>query len=253
MSERSDAGPSDITSWQVEILRLTAFPSPTAQIEPNWWSDLIGKSPDLTTTTKSGESQEEGEYEKGKLILKTQPARIDWYYAPSASITQEVLQQGFVTIGAFPEIRDQFKELMLRWLEKAPMLQRLAFGAILFQSAPDRDASYRLLERYVPFQMDPQGSFDFLYQINRPRKLQRGLAGVTVNRLNRWQAMMFQSGPFVPQRAFSPTIEQHVIRLEFDINTHPELTQEISPRKAQELFGELVDLGTEITQNGDRP
>jgi len=253
MSAKSDANPSDLASWQVEVLRLTAFPSPTAQIEPNWWSDLAGKPPDLKTTTKRGESQEEGEYENGKLILKTQPTRIDWYYAPSEQITQEGYQQGFVTMGSFPDIRDQFRELILRWLEKGPTLQRLAFGAILFRFVPDRDTSYRLLERYVPFTMDPQGSFDFIYQINRPRKLQRGLPSVAVNRLNRWQAMMFQGGPLDLQRGFSPTIEQHVIRLELDINTHPELTREISPGTAKEIFSELVDLATELAQNGDRP
>jgi hypothetical protein len=40
-----------LSTWQVQVLRLTGFPSPVAQVQPDtWWRDLTDESPETRTS-----------------------------------------------------------------------------------------------------------------------------------------------------------------------------------------------------------
>jgi hypothetical protein len=43
------------------------------------------------------------------------------------------------------------------------------------------------------------------------------------------------------------------VRLEVDMNTVPEYPTPLEPQNLPDLFGELVDLGAEVTEKGDIP
>ena len=101
-----------------------------------------------------------------------------------------------------------------------------------------REEGYRTLSNYLEFDLDPK-SFDFNYQINRPR-VSNALSGVAINRLSRWSVRSHQTGTLVVTSMESELgPKKYQCRLEVDINTHPE-TSDLSPRaKLSELLDEM--------------
>ena len=85
MSQQNVAGRLSLEVWQAGILRLTAFPSPAAQLgELTWWKDLVGEPPETKISQpRTGGQQEEGRFDEGrKLVLRIEPTRIDWLLTP---------------------------------------------------------------------------------------------------------------------------------------------------------------------------
>jgi hypothetical protein len=153
-----------------------------------------------------------------------------------------------------------FVGLVLAWLNDAPALQRIAFGAILRLPVNDRIFGYQKLASYLHHvDLDPVGSTEFLYQINRPRKSKSGVENLSINRLSKWSVAFTQQATYTvqdPQAAqFQLTGLQKDIhcRLELDINTVPDIEGDFAAKDAQQIFNELVDLGREIATNGDIP
>lgn len=185
--------------WQAETMRLTAFPGPAARIaEPTWWADLVGEPPEAKISRpRKGGQQEEGIFEGRKLVLVVEPSRIDWLLIPADH--QDGEMGDIPTIGSFPEALDAFSQLMLRWfaLGTCPPVRRLAFGAILLQPVEDRQTGYRQISAYLPsVRLDPEGSSDFSYQINRPRDSTSGISGLRINRLSKWSSYL-ENGPIL--------------------------------------------------------
>jgi len=245
----------DTVHWQAQSFRLTAFLSPSAQIvEQDWWKKLTGELPDRKTSEpKTGIQQEEGRFKDdkidGQLVLTIHPTRIDWQLVPIL----DAPDSGFSTIGMFAESVDLFLKLMLRWLETAPSIQRLAFGAILSKPVNSSKEGYEFVSSYLPFNLDEDSS-DFLYQINRPRKSTFNEASdLSINRLSKWSVSLLTSFAFDPT-----TLAQYItkppqfsVRLELDINTTPTLAGELSAEELPQIFQELVELGKEIASKGD--
>ncbi len=186
MSEQRVVIDPQVTGLQAESLRVTAFLGPAAQLsEPTWWSDLIGKPPEIKTTRPGrGELQEAGSFEDWTLTLAIQPSRVDWYLTDHV---EKGKPEGLKVAGPFPDSLNVFLPPMLRWLDMSPPIQRLAFGAVLLQPVKDRQVGYERISSYLPaIRLDPQGSSDLLYQINRPRDSTSGVTGLRINRLSRW-------------------------------------------------------------------
>ncbi len=80
MSPQSDGKMFELSDWQAETLRLTAFPSPSTKItQPDWWSDLTGETPEnRTIRPREGVFIEEGNWGGRKLSLGINPTCIDW-------------------------------------------------------------------------------------------------------------------------------------------------------------------------------
>jgi len=245
-------------AWQAQTLRLTAFPSPAVQLgEPTWWKDLVGEPPETKISQpRIGGQQEEGQLDEGrKLILRVEPTRIDWLLTPDDR-AREV--KGIPTTGSFPESLQTFLQLMRRWFELAtcPPAQRLAFGAILLLPVENQQAGYRQISAYLPFPLDPEGSSDFSYQINRPRDSTSGISGLRINRLSRWSVARLTMGDitFGPASvSYAARHIHHACLLELDINTTPDFQGELSREQLLPIFQELVNLGQEITEKGDIP
>ena len=248
-----------LEAWQAEILRLTAFPSPSAQLgEPTWWKDLVGEHPETKISQpRVGGQQEEGRLDEGrKLVLRVEPTRIDWLLTPIENRAREV--NGIPTTGSFPESVQTFRQLMLRWFELAtcPPVQRLAFGATALLPVEDLQAGYRQISAYLPFQLDPEGSSDFSYQINRPRDSTSGISGLRINRLSKWSVVRLTMGDitFGPASvSYAARHIRHACRLELDINTAADFQGELSREQLPQIFRELVQLGQEIVKDGDIP
>lgn len=234
-------------------MRLTAFPSPSAQIDkPNWWEHTVGEAPEKRVSRlKRGGQQEEGPFEGGKLILNIQPTRIDWLFTVTKDKEEDV--EEIPTIGSFTKSLNPFLQLMLKWLSISPPLQRLAFGAILLQPVDDLETGYRLIATYLPFvQLDSEGSSDFFYQINRPRNSMSGITGLEVNRLSKWSITRWQTSDLsLPAMTYFPGKPYFACCLELDINTAVDFSDELIGEQLPRVFQELVNLGLEIAREGD--
>jgi len=263
----STAERDPLAAWRVESLRLTAFPSPSAQIiEPTWWHDLRGEEPEnRVSQPRKGGLKEQGPFAGGSLILGVEPTRIDWVYTPI--IDEKQASEGFLTIGPLQDTIGVFTPLMNRWfeLETCPTVQRLAFGAVTLQLAQDRRSGYRQLAQYLhSVQIDIENSSDFVYQINRKRH-SGIIQGLDINRLTRWYviAQQYVSMQMVvpPESMQMPSVpthgsvgpSYHACRLEMDINTVPEFQGGFEREQLTLIFQELVDLALEISDHGDIP
>lgn len=244
---------ADLATWQAESLRLTCFPSSATEISSkNWWLDVIGEQPENTIIrAKDGFRQDEGHVNRQKILLGIQPIRIDWLMGAND-------EEGELSIGSFQNELDSFLELMSRWFKISPPLKRLAFGAILALPVDDRKLGYELIANYLPnVKLDPIGSSDFLYQINRTRKSQLDISELEINRLSKWSVakrglVRFALSPDAHLSSF-PSLETFSCRLELDINTSADYKGDISSDKLTDILNELVNLAKEIALKGDIP
>lgn len=241
MLQQTKANPNP---WQTQLLRLTLFLSPAAQVvEPTWWRDLVGESPETTISRpREGIRREEGLWGDTKLVLLLQPTRIDWL------LTARDEDAGSLDVigGEFSEKLDAFRKLVSRWFEfsTCPAAQRLAFGAILLRAVESQQDGLRQLSNLLPVELDPDGSTDFSYQINRPRPSNSKIPALSINRLSKWA---------VRQASASDVGDLVACRLELDINTAPDFQDELLRGSFAQLFGELTELGQEIAEKGDIP
>jgi len=163
------------------------------------------------------------------------------------------------SIGPLGEASESFLLAMSKWseLEGCPLARRLAFGAILNQAVPSKEEGYRLIEHYLPnVDLDPVGSSDFYYQINRPRDSTTGISGLRINRLARWSILLqlrkvISFGPQGLSQASEPA--RHAARVELDINTGQDFGGTISREQLRLVLNELVSLAREIASRGDVP
>ncbi len=252
----------ELTAWQADQLRLTAFPSEGETTLPEeWWTMLIGTAPDtLTVRPKAGLHEQVGSVEGRNLTLRLQPERIDWLLGPiMASQPEEELPDTPPSAGPLPETLAFFTKIATEWIKVAPSITRLAFGAILRQPVEDRKAGYVQLGQYLPsVSLDPAAS-DFLYQINRPRESATGVKGLKINRLTKWSVVLVRRlgltltlGKDATAKAQQATLES-ACRLELDINTAPDFHAPLPHESLVDIFQELVALGTEIAAKGDIP
>ncbi|MER3422349.1 MAG: hypothetical protein C4293_03070 [Nitrospiraceae bacterium] len=243
--------------WKTQLLRMTVFPlRDFAPPTDSWWVALTGQDSDSKTSRpKKGEYEEEGNFESTRLILKIEPSRIDWVMRPLEVDDKE--EPVFPVLGEFSKNIDGFQQLMLRWLsmDVCPPVKRLAVGATLIQPVHDRIAGYKRLLEYLPSIKDinPEETSDFLYQINRPRKSLH-MPGLKINRLSKWSALSFQFVALDPSIAVTMTThEAFACRVELDINTAKEFSEELGKEMIPSLLKELVSLGMEISLRGDIP
>lgn len=260
MIELEDKQNSDSIFWQAESFRLSAFLSPSAQIvDEDCWKNLTGEFPDKKISEpKMGIHQEEGRFKNeqidGQLILTIQPTRVDWQLVPIL----DVPDLGLPVVGIFENSVGLFVELMLRWLKTAPSIQRLAFGTVLVQPVNSLKDGYNRLSSYLSFPLDEDSS-DFLYQINRPRKLSSiEISDFSINRLSKWSVSQLSVRIFAGSVSDPSQLAQYLtkpnqfaVRLELDVNTTEDFLGELSSEKLPDIFQELVKLGIEIERKGD--
>ena len=129
----------------------------------------------------------------------------------------------------------------------------------MVQQVVDRAEGYKSLQKYLPaVQLDPEGSSDFLYQINRKRE-SKVIKGLTINRLQKWSVlamhrMAFDVGIVEGAQQQSRGVLSAPLsaqRLELDINTQPDRTEPFQSKDLNAIYSELISLGEEIAVRGD--
>lgn len=247
-----------IDAWQAAAMRVTAFPNEV--VPPDrlsaWWDDAVGFPPEaLVSRPKAGQHQAQGEFEGRRLTLHLQPGRIDWRL--NALVNKAVEEEpDLVLLGPFPEAVMSLSKIVAPWLSQAPEIGRLAFGAVLAQPVETVRAGYVLIQKYLPsVRLDPDGSSDFLYQINRFRNTTTRVEQLRVNRLMKWSVQVAQQVIVTLGEGGVATRtvgEEPACRLDLDINTAPDFGV-LPAEQLGAILEELMELGREIAQKGDLP
>lgn len=237
-----------IEDWQTQLIRLTVFPSMEKDMEKlPGWETIVGNPPDqITQQPKTDILEELGEFGKGFLSHRVVPGRIDWNYLPL--ISDKKMTVALPEIGLFTEVLEEFKPLMIKWLEQCDALFRIAFGADIFLPVDSHENAYKLLDNYIKsVKIDPETS-DFYYQINRKRPSKKLGEQLMINRLSKWRAIKFKTeiNKFEVAESFACV-------LGFDINNVPSEQTIIKKESLTDVFCELIDLGIEIASEGDIP
>jgi len=254
MTRSADNPRAMLRDWKAEILRLTVF-QVTGQPpfdRSGWWREIAGSDPESSITkSRTGECVESGPFGGGVLVLQTQPGRADWLLLESPGMDQLVAEL------SFPEAIDTFHRGLRSWLEARRNLARLALGAIVKLPVDDLEAGYRRISNFLPFDVDPVTSSDFMYQINRARP-SIVMPDVRVNRLSKWSVGRLVRAEVSPTQ-IPVTVSVHEVpqssscRLELDINTSSDSPSPLPSARLPALFDEFVDWAREIIAEGDIP
>lgn len=237
--------------WQVEQMRLTAFPTSGDIVDlPSWWKAVVGADPEeIAQSPKKHTGSIEGRYGDGKLMLKVEPGRLDWLLGPTDAGVQDALRDGDIpSVGAAEDVAGSFSTVVEKFLalDDLPVVGRIAFGATLLHEESSRDTAYERIADYVPVQL-PQGCTDFLFQVNRPTQSSSGVDGLMVNRLTKWNVASLKVQNIAGMIAIS---SQFYFRVELDMNTSPSFKAEIPKHKLKDVYQELLRSGMAIAAGG---
>ncbi|MGH7842840.1 MAG: hypothetical protein ACREQT_15160 [Candidatus Binataceae bacterium] len=199
--------------------------------------------------------RQEGDYEGGKLLLLSQPDRVDWVW--HATDNPELVQE-VSTLGSFRETIPKFQSLLEKWLSASPSALRLALGAELVLPVDSVAGGYERLKHYLPgLRLNSVNSSDLIYRINRSRQ-SKAKPNLKLNRLSTWGVIQgtvlsfLVSGPagLGPSLAVPPSLRP-ACRLELDINTAPESQVDLQSDDIRVLLQEFMELASEFTELGD--
>lgn len=238
----------ELTSWKLELIRLTIFLAEPCSTEQNWWQYVTGNEPETSVSKRqTGDYIDEGNFSDWKLSLTINvhnQNRIDWL-----AYSQSPSPDGFSSIGQYMEQSQIFFEALNGWLLKeCPSVSRIAYGVILINEAPNRTAAYQMLESCLPFiKFDIDNWSDFFFQTNKKGK-STVVEGLALNQLSKWNALKLMR-IHVENMSFSQ-VESHACRLELDINTASENITPIPPEKLSLIVAELKQIADHFASEG---
>ena len=257
MDERPVLDSIGADRWKLVFLRATTFIPDLSMddiVKNSWWRQIVGHDPDDDRIDyKSNLKVQKGSFNNNILAIISQPKRIDWTL--EATVDESSENSKPPSLGTMNgRILEPFVGIVKDWFDKCSPINRLAFGAILINPTADAKTGYEEIQNYLPrVQLDPQGTSDFFYQINRPKKSSVN-KNIKINRLNKWSVGLIGTvGVTIDsaeREAFTHIREQHICRLELDINT-PILDSAVSGDGASAVFQELIKYGQEIASKGD--
>ncbi len=250
MSASIATGSIELKPWQIGDLRLTAFPSSPpslgARTEEKLWEELVGTKPESVISSQYGKGVDIGGPFRtdGRLIYRRLDRAIEWMLAPVQDLK---IRANFLK----PIAIDPFVQVMSKWLTGCPPLQRLAFGAALYEPVKNRAEAYERLESFLHLGLKfSEDEGDFLYQYNR-RRHSRSMPEVMINRVTKWTWVPL--GEFLVRDGKLVHPEESACLLELDINTGFEFQNTFPPDRCVPLFEELVGMAAEIAARGDVP
>ena len=254
-------GNLDFGQWEPENLRVSLF-HPTSSTElwertgllSELWEGVTGVKPNsVDSRPKERVTRVEGNTAKGRLSLvaqsnqATQSNQVNWLVIGEP-------------INIFPVLRnvspalDLLREATRLSLESFPIVDRLAFSAVLAIPVPSPAKGLEQLSRFLPrLELDSMEGGDFIYRVNRRRRSTE-VPHVQVNRLAKWS--IIQVGNLEVTLAAKPALRTSnvgfAMRLELDINNDPRAGA-VSKDKVPGLLNELVSLANELSLKGDIP
>lgn len=234
--------------WQVESLRITTFLVSPVDIENiTWWEDTVNSKPETDhINRKVGQRFQNGSYSNGVMNLSISPQRVDWSLIPVVAPDSI-----FPRLGEVEDKLPEFVGLIQSWIANCQGINRLALGVVALADRDNHEACYQYLNELLPEVQVNENTYDFLYQINRPRFINvSGIENIKINRLSKWNSL--KGG-----RAQSDKNEQdqdqkfYVARLELDVNSDADQKSALPNESIPELINSFSDFAKEIIANGD--
>lgn len=249
-----------MSGWIAQRIRFTAFVNPSLEHDvENWWRAAVGEDPEVRTTKpRTGVVSQESAKAGGRLILRTEPGRIDWaLVAPEDPETD-----GIENLGEANNAIGLFVNFVRAWLdsEDRPRATRLAYAPVLVQPVATREKGYELLAQYLKgtVTIDASKMQEFLFQVNRPTTIAVGDASelqISVNRLCKWSVanwtkVALRAGADGAAVSSSAT-QSFACLLDMDINTVLSAPLCVDQKQEREILGKLEELAREISESGD--
>lgn len=199
-------------SWHTESVRFSLLGvTEGAKIS---WQSIAGKEAESMTNRPAQQLViEEGPFGEGRLVITSQPGRID--ITLSAMPTDPFTP---ASLGIFEEVTHSFERRLSAL--KMPTAARLAFGATLNIFPESSEVSSALFRQLVPEAKIDSSVSDLMLQFNRPKKYPK-ISGLVMNRLTKWSQMSFQTVQYQNNLIMNP-ISKPVLQLELDFNSHPD-------------------------------
>jgi len=248
-----------VSKWNVESLRLTGFtPATWTESAEDLWVAVVGvPAEQINQRPRESAAKVEGLFEGARLVIAREPRRTDFVWIVERDISTPFRE--FPSIGEFHTVSTTFLSLAKSWLRRGSPLNRVAWGGVLVLPVANKEDGYRKLNDFLPdMTIDPVGSSDFNYQINRPRT-SKAVEGLRANRLCKWSVasaarvmLVATQNPSEPIGA-SADPRFSACRLEFDINSDGERKDAFSNDQVIPLLDEFVNLAEEIADRGDIP
>lgn len=240
--------------WSAQQLRISIFPASTWNSSSDLWPQVTGiEKEKQTTNAKTGETIQEGWFNKQKLVLVVNPVKIDLISTVSVPAHIEKGKTVVDILGSFDEALKIFRPLIDMWLlnKQLPEINRIAFGAQLIKTMPSREEVYKILKNYTSIKLDPSTMTDFKFEINlhTTSKINKSLG---LNRLTKWGALQLTPEASIAGQPSTihpyPTV--NFGRVELDINTSQHNKDIFDKKTHSSLFSELIGLGYELSVEG---
>jgi hypothetical protein len=218
----------------------------------HWWRDLTGAEPDSSLQRRT-DREESGQFDERLLVVSIDPLRIQW--AATLPLDPErIATEGGLLLQPFVQSQVWFQQLMNRWLENCPPVNRIAFIANAVQPVANHEEGYTRLNRYLRHVEVFPDSSDFFYRINRRNASTTGIDRLEINRVSTWSVANVSTQMTARLPGAEQTMrlnERFYLAAELDVNTIHEFPGPLPHERVPELFGELVTLAVDNLTRGD--
>lgn len=242
-------------SWEVELLRCTAFAADAVQLDRKLWDHLTGKLEPLEVRSVP-QTVYIGSVDGPRLAVQAAGQRIDVVMQPMQGPPNGSSRP---TLGSLSDTAMKFQPIIDRLFAKQKILRRLAFGCVLTQGVQSvEEGKDCLLSALHDLHLKQTGDVhDIMLQINRRRKSKIiPTKDFHINRLAKWSMQqvvpaMFQVTGDALSLVSQSAIQQ--VRLDLDINTAAIWSKPLPANRLTKLFRELWAMADELQQRGDVP
>ena len=246
------------SSWNLNLIRLTIFPTDSSQILSANPENLWTTSFDIPIERKEENVMIQRKFLVGfdgdvECQLELLPTKIQWLFKPKEDI-QLTSERSLIfnTLGKIESVIDGYKQKINKIIEaNSLVISRVAIGLLLQTDPIERNAAYQVMAQNLPFlKVDPSEVKEVLLQINKP--IQSTSVGrvrnIEINRLTKWATTKLK-GSVSNDGINIDLIESHYAQLELDINTDKENQRNLTPSQSA-VVKKLFDLSEEIIEKG---
>ena len=238
--------------WRVANLRLTAFASqiPFPADGAELFQDFFTFTPDEETRRK-GEFMSEFSSGKAGVLYQTVIAGSKIDFIATAGFSTTEVPNEMPTLPVEGNFETMFCEAAERLVSKIPGFARLAVGAHFLLPVESKVAGYTKMAELLPtIKIDPKGSSDFQYRINRRLAMELDGKQVWINRLVTWGCLGFQL-QIVGSSAGASRVGDAVSAIT-DVNTEPNADfSTLAPAHQQTIIKGLFSNSRDLVEKGD--
>lgn len=239
-----------LKKWQTASLRMTGFHVGALDLSSlAWWEKLTGQPAESRNVRPGiGQLVESGTVEGRTIQLQIQPGRIDWLLLPK----DEPDSATFASLGDYETSLSYFSQLVSKWVEQSPPLNRLAFGTLLLVPTANQSKTIEALAQMLPdVTINWAGIQEFVLSVNRPQASVAFAEAGPINRVAKWQSLVRKkiiTSSLLAGQAPLTTSEETAACLELDVSTNAPTdgTKELPAERRRPLFAELMDYATAI-------